>query len=121
MRRVILLRHGQSELNAIQQHQAVFCGQWETRLTYPGRQQAPGGENLQEVTSRAWEALQEVKRKATADLLIVTHCQTIRCLIARMISLDSVQATRMKIPHAVPLILSETSLLTWKLTIDTGP
>lgn len=40
MRRVILVRHGESELNARQRQQTVFCGQLDTPLTDRGRRQA---------------------------------------------------------------------------------
>ena len=40
MRRVILVRHGESELNARQRRESVFCGQLETPLTDCGRRQA---------------------------------------------------------------------------------
>ncbi|MFN9050555.1 MAG: histidine phosphatase family protein [Planctomyces sp.] len=40
MRHLILLRHGQSRINAAQQTQSIFCGQLDTPLTEIGRQQA---------------------------------------------------------------------------------
>lgn len=40
MRHLVLVRHGESELNAINRHTRVFCGQLETPLTERGREQA---------------------------------------------------------------------------------
>jgi 2,3-bisphosphoglycerate-dependent phosphoglycerate mutase len=40
MRHLILIRHGESELNARNREQRVFCGQYETPLTARGREQA---------------------------------------------------------------------------------
>jgi broad specificity phosphatase PhoE len=72
------------------------------------QQKAPGGENLSEVTSRAWPALETVLDLAEPDVLIVAHCQVIRCLIARAISLDANGISSLKIPHAVPILLTQT-------------
>jgi 2,3-bisphosphoglycerate-dependent phosphoglycerate mutase len=195
MKKIVLVRHGQSELNAVWKEKAIFCGQIDTPLTDEGREQArtvgrllaqspqfsfshavsskltravdtldlilrelptqptvivplaafnerslgvfegrtkqevysefpayrddpklqnfrddfsqraPGGENLTDVTLRAWPAVESLMGTATADLLIVAHCQVIRCLIARALGLDQPMATRLQIPHAVPLVL----------------
>lgn len=40
MRHLVLIRHGESELNAINKQTRVFCGQFETPLTERGREQA---------------------------------------------------------------------------------
>ena len=40
MRHVVLLRHGESELNAVNRSKRVYCGQFETPLNERGRQQA---------------------------------------------------------------------------------
>jgi broad specificity phosphatase PhoE len=40
MRHLVLVRHGESELNAINRQKRVFCGQFETPLTPRGREQA---------------------------------------------------------------------------------
>ncbi|MEY3172165.1 MAG: 2,3-bisphosphoglycerate-dependent phosphoglycerate mutase [Planctomycetota bacterium] len=208
MRRVILLRHGQSEINAVQEQQAVFCGQFDTQLTEHGREQAreagrlladpqrfsfshavssvlgravetldltlqafprpplrlpaspafnerslgifegrteadvfrdypeyrddpklkefradiqqraPGGENLTEVSNRAAAALRELLPAVTADLLIVSHCQTIRCLISAVTGRELTQTVNMRIPHARPIILSQIAAAAWELTPD---
>lgn len=197
MKRVILVRHGESEINATWSEKPIFCGQIDTPLTEKGRQQArdvgqhlsdtsqfmishsvssvlsravdtlelirqqftapphlleamsafnerslglfegraredvyrefpefehdpncrhfrdhyhqkaPGGENLTEVTSRAWPAMESLLEFARPDLLIVAHCQVIRCLIARAVRLDESDVSSLKIPHAVPLLLTQ--------------
>jgi broad specificity phosphatase PhoE len=40
MRHVVLLRHGESELNAVNRTKRVYCGQFETPLNERGREQA---------------------------------------------------------------------------------
>jgi broad specificity phosphatase PhoE len=40
MKHLILVRHGESELNVVNRQRRVFCGQFETPLTQRGRQQA---------------------------------------------------------------------------------
>jgi len=204
MKRVILLRHGESEINAVWKEKAIFCGQIDTPLTEKGRQQArdvgralsdtsqfrishavsstlvravdtlelirqqfmtppkqlppmsafnerslglfegrskddvyrefpeyeidpafcnfrddyhqkaPGGENLSEVTARAWPAMVSVLASAESDVLIVAHCQVIRCLIAHAIKLVPREVANLKIPHAVPLVLTPAAINEWK-------
>jgi 2,3-bisphosphoglycerate-dependent phosphoglycerate mutase len=40
MQHVVLLRHGESELNAVNRSKRVYCGQFETPLNARGREQA---------------------------------------------------------------------------------
>ena len=50
MRHVVLLRHGESELNAINRTKRVYCGQVETPLNDRGREQAlAAGQRLLEL------------------------------------------------------------------------
>ncbi len=204
MKRVILVRHGESEINAVWKEKAIFCGQIDTPLTEKGRQQArdvgrllcdtsqfrisqsisstlvravdtldlirqqfsvpptqlpamsafnerslglfegrskddvyrefpeyendpafcnfrddfqqkaPGGENLSEVTARAWPAMVSLFISAESDILIVAHCQVIRCLIARAIKLAPDEIASLKIPHAVPLVLTQVVANEWQ-------
>ena len=211
MRRIILVRHGESEINAVWKEKAIFCGQIDTPLTEKGRRQAldvgrlladtsqfrishavsstlvravdtlqlirqqlttapelrpampefnerslglfegrakeevyrefpqyesdpdycnfrdhyqqkaPGGENLSEVTSRAWPAMESMLELAEPDVLIVAHCQVIRCLIARAISLDANGIASLKIPHAVPILLTQTGTHEFSLARNFEP
>ena len=204
MKRVILVRHGESEINAVWKQKAIFCGQIDTPLTEKGRQQArdvgkllsdksqfrlshsvsstlvraidtlelirqqftapptqlpvmsafnerslglfegrskddvyrefpeyetdpafcnfrddyhqkaPGGENLSEVTARAWPAMESLLTSAESDILIVAHCQVIRCLIAHAIKLTPAEVANLKIPHAVPLVLTLAAMNEWR-------
>lgn len=82
-------------------------------------QKAPGGENLSEVTSRAWPAMESLLEFARPDVLIIAHCQVIRCLIARATELAPGEVANLKIPHAVPLVLTQVSAATWKFQ-ETG-
>lgn len=195
MRHVVLVRHGESELNALNQARRIYCGQIETPLTAAGRQQAalaarrlaeldylrlaraissplgraaetlrlilaqlsgdiellppaaglmershgefegrseeevfaawphyrddpnfngfmnhfeqcaPGGENLAAVTARAWPIVEHLAARGGGDLLIVSHYNTIRCLVGRALGLPSAAVLRMRIPNARPIVL----------------
>jgi len=195
MRHVVLVRHGESELNAINHSRRVYCGQIETPLTALGRQQAalaadrlaaldylrleraissplarahetlrimlqrlarqidllppaaglmershgefegrgeeevfaefphyrddpsysafmnhfeqcaPGGENLATVTARAWPIVEQLNQNGGGDLLVVSHYNTIRCLVGRALGLPSDAVLRMRIPNARPIVL----------------
>jgi broad specificity phosphatase PhoE len=198
MRHVVLVRHGESELNALNQTRRVYCGQIETPLTALGRQQAiraaqeirqleflqirraissplaraaetlqimleqlgptsgqverlpaspglmershgafeglaeedafaqyphyrddpnyrefmnhfeqhaPGGENLAIVSSRAWQAIEPLVAEPLGDLLVVSHYNTIRCLVGRALGLAPDAVLRMRIPNARPIVL----------------
>jgi broad specificity phosphatase PhoE len=196
MRRVILIRHGESALNAASKQQKMFCGQFETPLTERGREQArsvgrqlakraelrinhsissclgraretlelilsqlpnnpelltpvsafnerslgafegrleedvfhefpqyrsnpqfcafredfeqkaPNGENFSDVTLRAWSAFEELLPRTTGDLLIVSHCNTIRCLIGRALRLSQKETLQLRIRHALPIVFA---------------
>ena len=204
MKRVILVRHGESEINAAWKEKAIFCGQIDTPLTEKGRKQArdvgklladtsrfqishavsstlmravdtlelicqqftsvpkllpsraefnerslglfdgrskddvyrefpqyesdpahrnfrddydqkaPGGENLSEVTLRAWPAMESLLEYAQPDVLAVAHCQVIRCLIAHATKLVPAEVAKLTIPHAVPLVLTKVSATEWR-------
>lgn len=195
MRRILLIRHGESALNAASKQQKRLCGQFETPLTERGREQArstgdvlagradlnithaissclgraretlelilqqlpskpealvptaalneqslglfegrlqedvfrdfpryrsdpqfcrfredfeqkaPNGENLTDVTLRAWAALEGLLARTTGDLLIVSHCNTIRCLVGRAFRLSQTETLQLRIRHAVPIVL----------------
>lgn len=204
MRRVILVRHGESEFNVRQRQERVFCGQLETPLSDFGRRQAqeigdrldsetrytvdyavsstlgraqdtlelilsrlqrqpaklpamsafnerslgifegrteadvfseypayrddpslnrfradfhqkaPGGESLSEVTARASLGLIECLNQSIGTLLIVAHCQTIRCLVAEKLKVAMHEALQIKVPHAVPIVLIQAPENAWR-------
>ena len=206
MRHLILLRHGQSEVNAAQQTQTIFCGQLDTPLTECGRQQArdagriladspkycishavssslgrasetlelviqqlqeppfrfpastglnerslglfegrqeqdvlaefpeyrenpqfsafrahfhqkaPLGENLAEVTQRAHDELLRHVPHVTHDLLLVSHCQTIRCLIGVLTKAAPESVMQFPVPNATPIVLAQSGPDLWQLT-----
>src|SRR5262245_46740419 len=193
MKHVVLVRHGESELNALNQLQRIYCGQIETPLTARGREQAlaaaelvrglaflrltraissplaraaetlrimverlagemellspaaelmershgqfegcseeqvfadyphfrddpnycqfmnhfeqhaPGGENLATVTRRAWPVIESLAGSAGGDLLVVSHYNTIRCVVGRALHLPPESVLRMRIPNARPI------------------
>jgi probable phosphoglycerate mutase len=195
IRHVVLVRHGESELNAINRTRRVYCGQIETPLTERGREQArmaaarlaeldylrlrwaissplaraietleimlsrlergmallpptpgllershglfegrseedalaehphyrddpsfcqfmnhfeqcaPGGENLATVTARAWPVIQKLLVSQEGDVLVVSHYNTIRCIIGRALDLPAEAVLQMSIPNARPLVL----------------
>lgn len=204
MRRVILVRHGESELNARQRQESAFCGQLETPLTDHGRRQAleigkqlaapgrynieyavssalgraketlelilsrlrtppailpamaafnerslgvfegrtesdvfseyphyrddpslnrfradykqkaPGGESLAEVTVRASRGFTECLQQSSGTLLIVSHCQTIRCLLAEKLRIEMQEALKIPIPHAMAILLIQSPDHEWR-------
>lgn len=195
MRHVVLVRHGESELNAVNHSRRIYCGQIETPLTELGRQQAalaaqrlaafdylqlrraissplaraaetlrlmlaqlagdvevlppaaglmershgefegrseeeifaayphyrddpnyngfmnhfeqcaPGGENLAIVTARSWPIVEQLTSNGDGDLLVVSHYNTIRCVIGRALGLPPAAVLRMRIPNARPIVL----------------
>lgn len=195
MKHVILVRHGESQINLLNRTVRVYCGQYETPLTDAGRQQArdagrwlaartdlrieaavsselgraretldlllgelgvplrrlpvvaglnerslgafegrteqdvfeefpeyrdhprlsrfqsdfivkaPGGENLAEVTERAWLTLQSLVASVSGDLLVVSHYNTIRCLLGRMLHLSRAEVLELSIPNAEPRVV----------------
>ena len=66
---------------------------------------APQGENLTEVTARAWPALESLMATTTGDLLIVSHFATIRCLLARALQLSATELLQLRPQHAIPFVL----------------
>ena len=80
------------------------------------QQRAPGGENLREVQQRTMRALTEILPFVSEDLLIVAHCQSIRCLIAGLTGCDEATALQLHVPNAEPLLLELTPAGCWKQT-----
>jgi broad specificity phosphatase PhoE len=68
-------------------------------------QKAPGGENLGEVTQRAWSGFEVTFSQTTGNLLIVSHFNTIKCLIGRALRLTQAEILQIDIPNATPLVL----------------
>ncbi|HEX5102370.1 MAG TPA: histidine phosphatase family protein [Pirellulaceae bacterium] len=208
MSHLILLRHGESQLNVVNRQRRVYCGQTETPLTDQGREQArqagrqlaareglqirwavsschersretlrlaagelpyavellppleglnerslgrfeglaeedvfrdhphyrdhpdfrrfmncfvqkaPGGENLADVTLRAWSAVESLlgeslQAERAGDLLIVSHYNTIRCLLGRLLALSEQAVLDLRVPNAVPIVIRHGSR--WEL------
>lgn len=195
MRSVILIRHGESALNAASRQQPWFCGQFETPLTEIGREQArsagrelasrrdlcvahgissslgraretfelilqqlpytpnvrtaeaafnerslgvfegrteedvfrefpqyrsdprfcrfredfeqraPEGETLSDVSLRAWHAFDKLLADTSGNILIVSHFNTIRCLIGRALGLSENETLRLSVRNAAPIVL----------------
>lgn len=194
MKHLVLVRHGESEINAINRLSRVYCGQFETPLTERGReeareagkllanrpefrfqaavtschersretaalivgqlpydipmlaplaalnerslgqfegrgeadlfrefpqyrddpqfnqfhnhlvQHAPGGENLLHVCERAWPAIQQLLSEVTGDLLVVSHFNTIRCIVARALGMPDEAILDLRIQNAQPIV-----------------
>ncbi len=68
-------------------------------------QKAPGGENLREVTERAWPIIAELDRTYGGDVLVVSHYTTIRCILGRALALSEETVRRLRVPNAVPIVL----------------
>jgi broad specificity phosphatase PhoE len=65
---------------------------------------APGGETLATVSARAWPTIERLMQE-DGDLLVVSHYNTIRCIIGRAIGLTPQQIVQISIPNAVPIVL----------------
>jgi broad specificity phosphatase PhoE len=195
MRHLVLVRHGESELNAANRLRRIYCGQIETPLTDVGRRQAvaaarqlarleylrlsqaisspleraretlqlmlaelngpiellsasphllershgafegreehevfgeyphyrddpnfngfmnhfeqcaPDGENLATVTARAWPVIREVVQASSGDVLVVSHYNTIRCIVGKALELSPDVVLRMRPQNAAPIVL----------------
>lgn len=195
MSHLILVRHGESELNVVNRTRRVFCGQFETPLTDRGREQARAagraiasrpqlhvrwaisslhersretlallieqlpqkvevldghaalnerslgqfegrheddvfsqhpqyrddpsyssfqnhfvqksldGENLAEVTERAWPYLESLVNERAGDLLVVSHFNTIRCILGRALDLSEQAVLDLRVQNATPIVL----------------
>jgi 2,3-bisphosphoglycerate-dependent phosphoglycerate mutase len=65
---------------------------------------APGGETLAMVSARAWPVIIRLLQEE-GDLLIVSHYNTIRCIIGQALGLSPQQIVQISIPNAVPIVL----------------
>jgi broad specificity phosphatase PhoE len=72
-------------------------------------QKAPGGENLREVTDRAWAVIEELDRSHAGDILIVSHFTTIRCILGRALGLLDETVRRIRVPNTVLIIVQRGS------------
>jgi len=79
------------------------------------QEKAPGGENLTEVAARAHAGLSKLIPAVTDDLLLVSHCETIRCLILALTGCPPEVAKHRTIPNARPILLTRGSPGSWKL------
>jgi len=68
-------------------------------------QKAPGGENLQDVTDRAWPVIVDLEQSTVGDVLIVSHITTMRCILGRLLGLSENTICSLQIPNAVPVIV----------------
>ena len=67
---------------------------------------APGGETLAMVSARAWPVIDRLMHEE-GDLLVVSHYNTIRCIIGRALRLTPEQVVKISIPTAVPIVLRQ--------------
>ncbi|MBC8872526.1 MAG: histidine phosphatase family protein [Planctomycetes bacterium] len=75
------------------------------QFQYNFTQKAPEGENLKEVTDRAWPVVRELEKACAGDILIVSHFTTIRCMVGKALELSEQRTLRLKVANAVPVIL----------------
>ena len=69
---------------------------------------APGGETLAMVSARAWPVIERLMTEnADGDLLVVSHYNTIRCVIGQALQLTPDQVVKISIPNAVPIVLRQ--------------
>ena len=67
---------------------------------------APGGETLAMVAARAWPLIDRLMRE-DGDLLVVSHYNTIRCIIGQALQLSPEQVIKINIPNAIPIVLRQ--------------
>ena len=71
---------------------------------------APGGETLAVVSARAWPFIEGLMLEdSQGDLLVVSHYNTIRCIIGRALNLTPEQVVTISIPNALPIVLRQES------------
>jgi len=68
-------------------------------------QHAPGGESLAIVTARAWPVVSELMKEADGDLLVVSHYNTIRCIVGQALKMPTDAILRLRPANATPIIL----------------
>lgn len=75
------------------------------QFQYHFTQRAPRGENLEEVTARAWPVVQRLESECSGDILIVSHFTTIRCILGIAMKWPEQRILDTKIVNAVPVIV----------------
>ena len=68
-------------------------------------QHAPEGESLAMVTARAWPVVQRLAEAGNGDLLVVSHYNTIRCVLGKALNLPADAVLGMRVPNAAPIVL----------------
>jgi len=105
---------GRTEADVFSEYPAYRDDPSFNRFRADLHQKAPGGESLAEVTARASQGLMECLNQSSGTLLIVAHCQTIRCLLAEKLNVAMPEALQMKVPHAVPIVLIQAPENAWR-------
>jgi probable phosphoglycerate mutase len=77
MRHLVLIRHGESELNAVNRHTRTYCGQFETPLTEFGRQQAHDA-------GRKLAALPYLRPQAAVSSPLARAAQTLTLVLGQL-------------------------------------
>lgn len=67
-------------------------------------QKAPGGENLAEVTARAWPVIERLLA-LDGDVLVVGHSTALRCVRGQALGLSHRETMAQRLPNAVPVAL----------------
>lgn len=74
---------------------------WHEWNTSRATAAAPGGESMAAVQQRAWDHIRAVAQHFAGDMVaIITHCDVIRAVIARVLSLSLDHILRFDIPPA---------------------
>lgn len=69
---------------------------------------APGGENLSDVSRRAWLAVEWARQRCDGDILLVTHATVVRCLLGMILGVPAADIPALKIPNASPVYVRRT-------------
>ncbi len=70
-------------------------------------QKAPGGENLWDVTERAWPVIEELEKSRAGVILVVSHFTTIRCVLGRALRLSDDEVRGLRVTNAAPVVLQQ--------------
>jgi len=68
-------------------------------------QKAPRGENLTEVTNRAWDHIEQLRSASDGDLLVVSHSMTIRCIVGQALGSNPSTWLETSVKNSKPIVL----------------
>ncbi len=98
------LFEGRSQEDVFAEYPAYATDERLKQFAHHFEQKAPGGENLAEVTARAWPVIAALC-DLEGDVLVVGHSTTLRCVRGRALRLSQAEVMAQRLPNAVPVTL----------------